>query len=305
MIKNPLLKYSVEALLVEANPSGDQFFRKTHLYKALFLLHQNLKRREIDLGLPYCWYLHGPLIEATAFEEQTGTPLTGYLQPDGATAPVRHAHDAGLTEGEKQVVLKEIRKILAKYRSGARWEEGYGDRLIDEAYKLAPFPYQRTFKREYIDYLATLSHESQLYDYAYDQISRNLLRYLDTLIKQFPENEMSDLLDTYLEWDDTARLFVEIREPLDGLSNQYWEIFCSLLRVQKNENVPVEIVDRWERSFTQELPIYDHNLETVHEEALERLEQGQTHTPDPEIDPIVRRLMAYARDTATVRPREM
>jgi hypothetical protein len=300
-----LLKYAIEALLVEANPSGAPFFRQTHLYKALFLLHQNLKRRNIDLGLPYCWYLHGPLIEATAFEEQTGTPLTGYLQPDGATASVRHAHDAGLTEGEKQVVLKEIQKVLGKYRNGAGWEEGYGDRLIGEAYKLAPFPYQRTFKREYIDYLATLSNEPQFYDYAYDQISRNLLRYLDTLIKQFPENEMSDLLDTYLVWDDTARLFVETREPLDELSNQYWGIFCSLLRVRKNENVPAEIIERWERIFTQDLPIYDQNLETVYEDALGRLERDQTHTPDPEIDPIVRRLMVYARDSAAVRPREM
>lgn len=305
MVKNPLLKYTVEALLVEANPSGVPFFRKTHLYKALFLLHQNLKKREIDLGLPYCWYLHGPLIEATTFEEQTGTPLAGYLQPDGATTPVRHAHDAGLAEGEKQVVLKEIRKILGKYRSGSRWEEGYGTRLVGEAYKLAPFPYQRTFKREYLDYLVSLSNEPRLYDCAYDLISRNLLRFLDTLIKQFPENEMSEVLDTYLEWDDTARLFVEIREPLDGLSKQYWEIFCSLLRVRKNENVSAEIIERWERSFVQDLPMYDHDLETAHEEALGRLEQDRPPAPDPEIDPIVRRLMAYARDTATVNPREM
>ena len=303
MAKNPLLKYSVEVLLGEANPAGEPFFRKTHLYKALFLLHQNLKGQGVDIGLPYCWYLHGPLIEETTFEEQTGTPLAGYLQPDGATAPVRHVHDEGLMNREKQVVLQEVQKILRKYRSGTWWEEGYGDRLVGDAYKLAPFRYQRTFKREYLDYLSSLSGEPQLYDYAYDRISSNTLQYLDTLVKQFPENEMSELLDTYLAWDDTARLFVEIRDPLDTISNRYWEIFCGLLRVRKNENVPEEIVERWERSFAQELPLYDHEFETAHDEALGR--QGQdTHNSD--IDPIVRRLMAYARDAyIQVHPREL
>ncbi len=305
MVRNPLLKYSVETLLVEANPSGGPFFRKTHLYKALFLLHQNLKKRDIDLALPYCWYLHGPLIEATTFEEQTGTPLIGYLQPDGATAPVRHAHDEGMTGEEKRIITQEIRKVLGKYRSGTVWEEGYGSKLVGEAYKLAPFEYQRTFKREYIAYLASLSNEPQLYDSVYDLISRNLLRYLDRLIKQFPENEMSELLDAYLEWDDTARLFVEAHEPLGTLSDRYWEIFCGLLRVRKNENVSSEIVDGWERSFAQELPIYNYNLEIAHDNVLGRLEQSQTNTPDEEIDPIVRRLMAYARDAATVRPKEL
>ncbi|MCK9278594.1 hypothetical protein [Methanoculleus sp. 10] len=304
MAKNPLLKYSVEVLLVEANPAGEPFFRKTHLYKTLFLLHQNLLGQGIDIGLPYCWYLHGPLIEAITFEEQTGTPLDGgYLQPDGATVPLRHVHDEELMTGEKQVVLQEIRKILRKYRSGTRWEEGYGSRLVGDAYKLAPFRYQRTFKREYLDYLVSLSGEPRVYDYAYGRISSNILRYLDTLIKQFPENEMSELLDTYLAWDDTARLFVETRDPLDALSNRYWEIFCSLLRVRKNENVPEEIVERWERSFAQELPLYDREFETTHDEALGRLEQD---TQSRDIDPIVLRLMAYARDECVrARPREM
>jgi len=89
---------------------------------------------------------------------------------------------------------------------------------------------------------------------------------------------------------------------LSDISNQYWEIFCYLLRVRKNENVSEEIVGRWERSFSENLPTYYHTFETAHGEALERLEQG---TPDGDIDPIVRRLMAYARDTCMqTHPRE-
>ncbi|KAF5029024.1 hypothetical protein DSECCO2_652910 [anaerobic digester metagenome] len=299
--KNPLLKYSVEALLAEANPAGEPFFRKTHLYKTLFLLHQNLKAQGIDIGLPYCWYLHGPLIEATTFEEQTGTPLASYLRPDGSTVPPHHIHDEGLAE--KQVILREIEKILQKYRSKTRWADGYGDRLVGDAYRLAPFRYQRTFKREYLVYLSSLSDEPRLYDYAYDRISSGILQYLDTLIKQFPEDEMGELLDTYLAWDDTARLFVETRNPLDPLSNRYWEIFCGLLRVHKNENVPEEIVDRWERSFAENLPVYDREFEIAHDEALERLEQG---IPKSDIDPIVRHLMAHARDACVrARPGEL
>lgn len=303
MAKNRLLKYSVEALLVEANPAGEPYFRQTHLYKALFLLHQNLKGQGIDIGLPYCWYLHGPLIEAVTFKEQTGTPLDSYLQPGGATAPIRRAHDEGLTGRERQMIYKGIRRVLRKYRGRDQWKEGYGDTLVGDAYRLAPFQYQRTFKREYLNYLSALADEPQAYGYAYDQISTNILRHLDTLVRQFPENDMSELLDTYLVWDDAARLFVETRDPLNVLSDQYWDIFCSLLRVRKNENISEEVVERWERSFAENLPTYYHEFEIAHDEALGRLEQG---APDREIDPILRHLMAYARDAyVQAHPREL
>ncbi len=302
MAKNPLLRYSAETLLSEANPAGESFFYQTHLYKSLFLLHQNLKARGIDIELPYCWYLHGPLIEVITFEEQVGIPLTGYLRPDGVAVPPHRIHDEGVTGSEKQVIRREIQRILRRYRNRARWEEGYGDRLVGDAYERAPFPYQRVFKRDYLVYLTSLSNEPQAYEYAYDRISSNLLRYLDTLVKQFPETEMDELLDTYLAWDDAARLFVETRDPLNDISNSYWEIFCHLLRVRKNENVPEEIVGRWERSFSENLPTYYHTFETTHDEALERLERG---TPDGDIDPVVRRLMTYARDACMqAHPRE-
>lgn len=306
MIKNPLLKYSVEALLFEANPSGDPFFPKTGFNKVLFLLHHKLKKRDIDLGLPYCWYRHGPLIEPVSFGDQVGTSLTNYIDPpNGIPVSIHHVHDEGVAEEEKRVVQEEIQKILGRYRNGSIWKEGYGDELVGEAYKLAPFPYQITFKRKYLKDLIALQGEPQLYEYAYEKISRTLLGHLEKLIKQFPEKEMGEVLDTYLEWDDTARLFIEIREPLDLLSTKYWEIFCSLLRVRKNENISQEIVDRWEKSFKQELPDYERKLETIHDDALQRLEQGKIHTLDKDIDPFVRCLNAYARDSVTVLPKEM
>lgn len=308
MVKNPLLKYSVEALLREANPDGERFFRKTYFYKVLFLLHQGLETQQMDLRLPYCWYLHGPLVEQETFEDQTGTKLQSYINSDNSTARIIRVYDEGVTETEKQVVVAEIRKILKRYRVGPIWRGDYGDKLVGEAYRRAPFAYQRTFKREYLPGFNDLENEPSLYVDAYDRVSQKLFQYLDTLITQFPEREMADVLDAYLMWDDTARLKIENQESINSLkllSEQYWRIFCSLLRIEQHENILPHIVDMWEREFSHEQPTFIRHLESVKDDSLQRIYRRGTGSRDPDIDTVVRGLMVYARDAATILPKEM
>ncbi|WP_440950794.1 hypothetical protein [Methanosphaerula subterraneus] len=308
MVKNPLLKYTVEALLREANPNGEPYFRKTYFFKTLFLLHQALKEKQIDIRLPYCWYLHGPLVEQDTFEDQTGTQLQNYITPANSTMRITNVYDDGIIEKEKQVILIEIRKILKKYKTGPIWHEDYGNKLVGEAYRRAPFTYQRTYKREFLPYFDDLENDSNLYDYAYERISQNLFRYLDSLITQFPERDMNDIFDVYLMWDDTTRLKIENHESINDikdLSTQYWEIFCSLLRIKQNENVLPRVVDRWEHEFSRAQPSYYHKLESIQDDSLQKNNRGETAILDPEIDTIVRRLMVYARDATTTLPKEM
>ncbi|KAF5082425.1 hypothetical protein DSECCO2_99610 [anaerobic digester metagenome] len=307
MIKNSLLKFSVEALLHEANPNGEPYFKKTYFYKTLYLLHNNLKKKSIDIELPYCWYLHGPLIEKESFEDKIGTKIENYF-PNNIGARIFNIYDDGIAEKEKQLILTEIRKILNKYRRGLIWNEDYGDAVVGESYKSAPYKYQVTFKRDYLPYFNNFKSDPKLYELAFEKISQNLIKYLDKLINEFPENDMSDILDDYLFWDEIIRLKIENVDPFNHLlefSDEYWDFFCKLLRTIKNENILPPVIERWENEFVRKQPIFIETLDNNQKESFKKLNLRKELTIDPDIDRIVRGLMGYARDSATQIPKEM
>lgn len=301
MVNNPLLKYSVEALLHEANPLGEPFFRKTHFFKSLFLLHDSLKKKGLDIELPYCWYLHGPLVEQKTFEALTGTKLENYLNLD-STVRINNVFCDGVTDTDQRIILDEIIKIVKKYHVGDRWEGGYIERLVGDAYKKAPYPYQNTFKREYLPFFNDLLNDSRLFDLAYDSVSKNLFKYLDILIKQFPKSGLVEIFDEYLQWDDEIRLKIEIKAPIQNIylfSKNYWNFFCLPLRIEKNENVLPEVIEWWEHDFKQKKPEYVKILDFEHEQSLQSYSRKTGDPLDSDIDIMVSKLMGIARDKFT------
>ena len=307
MVKNPLLKYSVEALLHEANPKGEPYFRRTYFYKSLFLLQDNLKKKDIDIQLPYCWYLHGPLIEPVSFKEKTGTNLEKYIT-NNSTVPIINVYEENVTDKEKNIILKEIRLILKKYKTGPIWNEDYGDPLVGESYHRAPYQYQVTFKREYLPSFNNLEREPDLYQYAFNNISQNFIKILDRLIIQFPEKDMSEILDEYLFWDEITRLKIDNAEPFYDIkecSNIYWGFFCKLLRIIQNENILSSVVEKWENEFKINQPIFNETLDNLQKDSFVIMNQKNDFAIDPAIDTIVQRLMGYARNTATQYKKEI
>jgi len=254
MVRNLLLKFTVEMLLNQANPDGLPYFRTTHFNKMLFIIYKRLLEKGIDIKLPYCWYRFGTLVDANTFGSEVGTPLWTYAPYNSQTIPFHDLSRIDIPQREKEIIISEIADVIGIY--GYSFNRYNLDKLKEDDYSYAPFEFQKLFNRGFVLKVVELASGTN------DAIEDGL----DSLIKSFPYDEMSELCDVFLEWEDSARLALDSDiKLLPTLTRDFCKIFCYLLRVKKNENINGEVVQIWHNDFLTELPDYHESLETNRE----------------------------------------
>ena len=133
-IKNLYLEYVIYKLLSEFDLN---YMSKTRFYKILYLIYKLLKRRGIDIQLPYFWYLHGVVVSERAL------PVTiNYHNSDG----IKHT-PRPIPKPEKDIDQK-TEEIISETIKLAKelYEQKNTEELIDEVYKDAPLEFQRVFR---------------------------------------------------------------------------------------------------------------------------------------------------------------
>ena len=287
MTTNNRLLYAVEVLLCEANPDGI-YFGKTTFYKLLFLLMERLLARGIDIKLPYSWYRYGTMVERQEFFAMTGVPLIHYAPQQGSTIRIETISDRDLPINERQIIIEEARKLLSEFPEQDYLENRNRDRYVDIIYERAPLPFQKLFSRNFLKDVKNLRNMPRILTCNQRIIFE---KYLDELLSVYPVNEMEDLYDTYLEWDDTFRLALE-NNPivLDPLATDFWNIFCRLLRTRFNGNIPKNSILDWTLRFHEEdLPNYKERLAAAREELLEM--HTKITPPDNDVEKITDKMM--------------
>lgn len=301
MVQNPLLKYSIERLLNEANPEGETFFGATAFNKMIFLLHQQLLRNDVDIKLPYYWYLHGSLIEENQFEEDVGHPRQYYLTSDRSSRRMMTVPRTSITEHIQQVIDRHIHILVESYKQpNGRFFHDYVDILLDDVYAQAPYEFQRVFNRKFIPFLDSFrTPRRRQVPASLSFVDADLERIeilLDDSLKVFPQEDMGQIYDTYLEWDDTVRITIEFDEKqVFPLTESFWKFFCQNLRIHKNENLSSDLIRHWDSRFNETvLPKYQSDLEKLRRTLLKKWSRGQEE--DTEIDALVKKLNLISRD---------
>jgi hypothetical protein len=252
MVRNPLLRFTVETLLKQANPNGEDHFRTTHFNKLLFIIYKRLLGHNIDIKLPYSWYRFGTLVEANGFGQEVGMPLNNYAPRGRPTRPIHSISDVEISSADREVIESEIAAALMVYRNGIKHYDL--EKMKDDDYSYASLDFQRRFNRGFVLMVGR------------NPTKNALERGLDALIASFPYDLMPELCDPFLEWDDTARLAFESNiNQIPALTAEFCKIFCRLLRVKQNENVPTYVVDFWHDDYLTELPDYCRGLEATRE----------------------------------------
>ena len=283
LVSNPLLKYSAEKLLHEANPKGKPYFKDTHFNKMIFLVYKSLKEQDIDIELPYCWYKHGTLIHRDTFYHRVGLPIDYYISRTNknSTRAFPRLPKSDLKSSIRRIIDEVVLTVISNFRKNDKYFiKGYLTPLLDADYAYAPYEFQRIFKRGFEKYLNDFKTPAR------KQIPRHLSlsthevecinNYLDELICVFPD-DFETLKDGYLDWDDTVRICLDCDQDafLKNVDN-FWEIFSKYLRISHYENIPPEHIENWKfKLFTQEYPSYQDLL------ALERkrlLKVWESHT---------------------------
>ena len=253
MTNNPTLKFAVETLLNKANSRGEAVLGATAFNKMVFLLYKRLngKGKKLDLNLPYCWYLWGPFIAQIEFEREVGIPLDYYAPKGDHTRVIDHVSDIEIPTAEKRLIEKEIDKMMKEFDDNGNINL---DLLLNRAYELAPYEFQKVFNRSFRPELNKFR--------SYLVSKEEIAAYLDKLIETYPEEDMNELYDVFLEWDDTFRLALENNTSrIYILAEEFWGVFCKLLRVKKCYGISEDTIIKWSFSFIDSLHEYENRLE--------------------------------------------
>jgi len=301
LVKNPLLKYSIERLLNEANPEGGRFFGATAFNKMIFLLHKQLQENDVDIKLPYYWYLQGSLFEENHLEAEVGHPRQYYITSDHSSRRMTSVPKTTIPDDARRTIDRTVHDLVQHYKQpNGYFIKGYLDLLLDDVYAKAPYEFQRVFNRKFIPFLNSFKTPVQKKVPATlafkDEDLEKIELFLDESVKVFPEDDMERIYNTYLEWSDTVRITIEVDEKqVFPMTDSVWKFFCKNLRIIKNENLHLEVIRHWDSQFTENVfPKYQDSLQKLRRSLLRKWKNGQEE--DQEIDNLVKKLNFISRN---------
>ncbi|CAG1006026.1 MAG: hypothetical protein MPEBLZ_04531 [Candidatus Methanoperedens nitroreducens] len=114
---------------------------------------------------------------------------------------------------------------------------------------------------------------------------------LDKLLSEFPDKEFSELYDTYLEWDDTTRLCLDLLsgkkqyELIKELEELLWETFSKGVRMRYNKNIPDSEIIEYESEIRKT---------QMHIENIRNFLLSEKYTASGKDETLVRQLMKKA-----------
>lgn len=262
---NFLLEYAIDSLLKTFNQERKPVMKKSHFFKLMNLLDTRLKNQGVDIGLPSYWYKYGSYIEIKHLDCVLPRDFSKFYMIDEFVVPP-------LNPRRKYEILDEIKnKIDLTIRS--LWKQfgfrsGYGNAVKKKSYEInAPYKFNSIFQ-EYIDIVNRT-------ETGFISKKETLEPVLDNLLSEFPDKEFSELYDTYLEWDDTTRLCLDLLsgkkqyELIKELEELLWETFSKGVRILHNQNIPnPEIIMRWKIEYESEIPKTHKHIENIRNSLL-------------------------------------
>jgi len=278
---NFLLEYTIDSLLKTFNPDRKPIMKQSHFYKLMNLLDTRLKDQGIDIKLPGYWYRYGFYSEYRFFDTVLSRKFsTDYILNGDIVPPIRTRKKFEIPTEILQTISSTIYYLWNQYG----FKSNYGAEAKKESYRInSPYTFNTTFQ-DYIDIID--SKEVNLFVYE---------KILDKLLLEFPDDEISELSDTYFDWDDTTRLILdhEINETqiqlIEILMNLFWKIYSKGVRWRHNQNIPIDDIQKWEQNYLYSIPIANKQIEEIRRSAL--LEYYQPSGKDGEL---VKELMKKA-----------
>lgn len=254
---NEELIYTLEYIIDKGNLTAPNL-TEISVYKLLFLSYIQLKKIGIDLKLPYSWYIHGTMIEASGFQNSTGLTLGNYFCEDNSAYNYYNKRQNLDIDRQTKAKIEAVADLLIDtYSTPAGWNISA---LLTTVYEYAPYPFQRTFKFKLLK--RDLNNSSRA----------DIEALLDELKSQYPEtDEYAGFYPTYLKWDDTVRLTLDMgcaNTEIHAMLEDFWNTFAAKLRTLENENLSEAELGNTYRFFTTKLISYKEKLKDKREQYL-------------------------------------
>lgn len=262
-VSDESLAYSICALISAFDPYNTGKVSQTKFYKLLYILSADLMNRGVDIKLPYFWYRHGPVVPYA-------------FLPDGIIE--LKPMDSNKYQG-KWVLLRNRRfpRIVGCNKEiiddvVAALRDNYNDvktpKIVNDVYNTAPYSFQREYKN-YIKYIGhKLAYRDILCGIQGLREKEDITR-LERAVNLFDESEFPQIYDDLLRWKTITKhtitqLSVVESNFLLNLSSIYWDrLFCMFLKVKEYQNLPGELIAKWNRDLPSDRAKYELHFEEL------------------------------------------
>jgi hypothetical protein len=247
------LPFTVWNILREFDPEKKGYLSKARFYKISYLIHTRLKKRRIQTGLPWCWYIYGPEIPLDYLPPGI---LLSEDRPDGTRFFAGPEPRGNLPEPKDKAAI--LHEIQALHRKNPRTED-----LIREIYTDPPKKVLSLLK-EYDDLVESLKHGQSVIEGDHASL---LISQLDRIEKSYSERDFGEMYAEFLRLDDLIRLSMKncpgkIGE-LGPVIHSFREIVATKASALFNENVPDEFIESRMALMRQRLDAYKPALDKM------------------------------------------
>ena len=227
------LPFTVWNLLRAFDPDKKGYVSKTRFYKLSYLVHTKLKKRKIQTGLPWCWYIYGPEVQIkyippsiyTSEEKPDGTRLFFGAEPK----------DCPPEPKDRAAILYEISALQKRHPRT--------DELVKEIYADPPKNVLSLLK-DYDDLVNSIGKGQTMVDGGHVPI---IISQLDRIEKSYSEDAFGEMYPEFLRLDDMIRLSMHNRPGRIGEIGQTIHLFREIVATKAsalfNENLPREFAD--------------------------------------------------------------
>lgn len=246
---------------------------ETDFNKFAFLVHERLKEKDFESGLPHFWLQYGevvdrdemhiPFLEFKEHRYQTNLGKRAALDRD-------YSHsDFAVNGGTETLIIETTEDTVSDF------EDRYGtDIAKDYTYEeFAPEEFiihlnnLRAFFEE-TDVTAPISRDSQVAGLetsfseiigvdetavdedveGQDEFKTEVLRHLDRMVETYPTETYTYADKEFRQWESTTRqlTYNGIFDHVAQFTHDFWKMFSEVeLRIRHNENIPKAKVQRW------------------------------------------------------------
>ena len=256
MAAHPSLSdYATFKLLHEFDPNKEGYVSKVRFHKAMYALHTRLKKRRIDIKLPWRWYIYGPFVELDLIDPsvfqivEVGVPDASItLDPKGLVFFHNEPNTKGIDRTTVLAIDYEIKKLKEEYLETSD--------LVENAYNMAPIPFIPVLKK-FDDWLHGEHKQGSLY------LIEEYERFQSSLVSKYPLQEFPQSYDLSLRFlDYIHHLLIAdagLREARET-SNEYRKVMAIGFSSKFNENIPAERIKALETRFSSEIQRFDDYL---------------------------------------------
>jgi hypothetical protein len=204
------------------------------LNKILYFAAKELEDENVNVYIPYFWYMYGTEVSTANTGIYTISTRRGQrVRCDTGVEDIQAPH----------ATIRKARKAISRSLDDYYRKDLKG--ITDEMYAEAPYDVQRTYREldTQIEVAADSKQATLLGDNNRKQIRRNLLQF----VQDFPKNDFPAYEDDLMIWYRVMRAELNKEDfdadEVDRLATKFWRLFCIELACRENNGVSKEEIE--------------------------------------------------------------